>query len=63
MLNCRWVERRLLRLAFMWPLMVASDTGGCCDTDFMSKPGKVARKPDFIACVKVDNVGLNKAAW
>ena len=47
----------------MWPLMVASDTGGCCDTDFMSRPGKVAKKPDFIACVKVDKVGLNKAAW
>ena len=42
--------------------MVASDIGGCCDTDLKSSPGKVARKPDLIACVSVDKGGLNRAA-
>ena len=43
--------------------MVASDTGGCRATDFKSSPGKVARKPDLIACVRVDKGGLKRAAW
>ena len=43
--------------------MVASDTGGCFMTDVKSSPGKVARNPDRIACVRVDNGGLNRAAW
>ena len=43
--------------------MVASDTGGCFTTDLKSSPGKVARKPDLIACMREDKGGLNRAAW
>ena len=43
--------------------MVASDIGGCSCNERRERPGNEVRKPERIACYKVDNAGEKRAAW
>jgi hypothetical protein len=46
----------------MWPLIIATDDGGCLRNIWSERPGKLGRKPFCKACSKVDRAGENNAA-
>ena len=57
------VERWFIRVWSKWPLIVASDSGGCFCREARVNPANSGRWPRQRASSRVDRAGLKRAAW